>query len=179
MSRRRLLKSIQFFRNSVIILEYFIFLHEFDVTSRTLFIYLEKVVLPFSKTTYHWQKRYLVCLRTFSVPFWKACYNNFFFFFFVCSQRLVRSFYEKNIFHYVDLLVMAFRRDLRHIWSMISPRRFFFNPLSANITKWSNILKQFVGKLLTNCLSVFDHFVGFALKGLMVHVYLIHLKTFD
>ena len=41
-----------------------------------------------------------------------------------------------------------------------------FNPLSTNITKWSNTLKQFVGKLPTNCLSVFDHFVGLALKGL-------------
>ena len=40
------------------------------------------------------------------------------------------------------------------------------NPLMANITKWSNTLKQFVGKLATNCLSVFDHFVGLALKGL-------------
>ena len=33
------------------------------------------------------------------------------------------------------------------------------NPLSANLTKWSNTLKQFVGKLPTNCLNVFDHFV--------------------
>ena len=41
-----------------------------------------------------------------------------------------------------------------------------FNPLSANPTKWSNTLKQFVAKLPTNCLSVFDHFVGLALKGL-------------
>ena len=32
--------------------------------------------------------------------------------------------------------------------------------------KWSNTLKQFVGKLPTNCLSVFDHFVGLAFKGL-------------
>ena len=40
------------------------------------------------------------------------------------------------------------------------------NPLSANFTKWSNALRQFVGKFLTNCLSVFDHFVGLALKGL-------------
>ena len=39
------------------------------------------------------------------------------------------------------------------------------NPLSAKITKWSNTLKQFVAKLPTNCLSVFDHFVGLALKG--------------
>ena len=39
-------------------------------------------------------------------------------------------------------------------------------PLSANPTIWSNTLKQFVGKLPTNCLSVFDHFVKLALKGL-------------
>ena len=40
------------------------------------------------------------------------------------------------------------------------------NPLSANPTKWSNTLKQFVGRLAANCLSVFDHFVGLALKEL-------------
>ena len=40
------------------------------------------------------------------------------------------------------------------------------NPLSANPTEWSNIPKQFVGISLTNCLGVFDHFVGLALKGL-------------
>ena len=39
-------------------------------------------------------------------------------------------------------------------------------PLSASFTKWSNTLKQFVGKLPTICLGVFDHFVGLALKGL-------------
>ena len=42
----------------------------------------------------------------------------------------------------------------------------FLNPLSANLTKWANTLKQFVGNLPTNCLSVFDHFVKLALKGL-------------
>ena len=41
------------------------------------------------------------------------------------------------------------------------------NPFSANFTKWSNTLKQFVGNLPTNCLSVFDHFIGLALKGLI------------
>ena len=40
------------------------------------------------------------------------------------------------------------------------------NHLSANFTKWSNTLKKFVGKLTTNCLGVFDHFVGLAFKGL-------------
>ena len=49
-----------------------------------------------------------------------------------------------------------------------------FNPLSANPIKWSNILKQFPGNLPTNCLSVFDHFLRLALKGLrqMKHVLL-------
>ena len=42
------------------------------------------------------------------------------------------------------------------------------NPLSANPTKWSNTLKQFVGNLLMNCLRVFDHFVKLALKGLRI-----------
>ena len=40
------------------------------------------------------------------------------------------------------------------------------NPLRANPTKWLNTLKQFAGNLPTNCLSVFDHFVGLALKEL-------------
>ena len=39
------------------------------------------------------------------------------------------------------------------------------NPLSANPTKWSNTL----------CLSVFDHFVGLALKGL-THMNIYHLE---
>ena len=41
-----------------------------------------------------------------------------------------------------------------------------FNPLSANSTKWSNTLKQFVGNLPTNCLSVFDHFERLVFKEL-------------
>ena len=41
-----------------------------------------------------------------------------------------------------------------------------FNPLSAKLTKWPDTLKQFVGNLPTNSLSVFGHFVGLALKGL-------------
>ena len=45
-------------------------------------------------------------------------------------------------------------------------------PLSANFTKWSKILKQFVGKSRMNCLSVSDHFVGLAVKGLkLIFVY--------
>ena len=42
-----------------------------------------------------------------------------------------------------------------------------FNPFSANSTKWSSTLKQFVGKFQANYSSVRDHFMGLALKGLM------------
>ena len=42
------------------------------------------------------------------------------------------------------------------------------NPLSVNPEKWSNTLKQIVGNLPTICLSVFDHFMNLALKGLKV-----------
>ena len=46
-----------------------------------------------------------------------------------------------------------------------------FNLLIANPTKWSNTLKQSIGKLLTNCLSVFDHFVKLTLRGLTFPVF--------
>ena len=47
---------------------------------------------------------------------------------------------------------------------------FSINPFSANFTKWSNTLTQFVGTLPTNYVSVFDHFVRLALKGL-THIF--------
>ena len=50
-----------------------------------------------------------------------------------------------------------------------------FNPLSANPRKWPNTLKQFVGKLATNCLSVSDHFLKLALKGLIFWKFLTFL----
>ena len=40
-------------------------------------------------------------------------------------------------------------------------------PLSTNLTKCSNTLKQFIGKFPTNCFSEFDHFVGLALIELL------------
>ena len=46
----------------------------------------------------------------------------------------------------------------------------FFNPLSANSTKWPNTFKQFVGNLPANCLCVFDHFVELPLKGLTIYL---------
>ena len=63
-----------------------------------------------------------------------------------------------NMRHFSWIYTPLFLSSSDHIFS--------FNPLGTNFTKWSNTLKQFVGKLPTNCLSVFDHFVGLALKGL-------------
>ena len=61
------------------------------------------------------------------------------------------------------------KKDKKH--SMERPKHPFvkqeyLNPLNANPEKWSNTLKQIVGNLSTICLSVFDHFMYLALKGL-------------
>ena len=48
-------------------------------------------------------------------------------------------------------------RQIPVVWNGLIPAN--LNPLSDNPTKWSNTLKQFVGNLPTNCLSVFDHSV--------------------
>ena len=76
-----------------------------------------------------------------------------------------------NIIH-VKLFLGARTKAMKHY---VSPdlEKNRPNPLSTNLTKWSNTLKQFVGNLPTNCLSVFDHFVKFVLKGLNL---LVHLK---
>ena len=56
-------------------------------------------------------------------------------------------------------------RFLKHTWSFSN-----IIPLRADPTKWSNTIKQLVGKLPTNCLSVFDHSVGLVPKGLCIKV---------
>ena len=40
---------------------------------------------------------------------------------------------------------------------------------SANPTKWPNTFKQFDCNLATNCMSMFDHFVGLTLEGLTAY----------
>ena len=54
-----------------------------------------------------------------------------------------------------------------------SNRNSNLNPLIANPIKWPKTLKQFVGNLPTNCLSVFGHFVNLALKGLIKSLFVI------
>ena len=59
------------------------------------------------------------------------------------------------------------QKDLKLSFLEIFSTPNLLNFLSANPTKWPNTVKQFVGNLLTNCLSVFDHFVKLALKRLI------------
>ena len=73
------------------------------------------------------------------------------------KKSIQRSKKVARIWPYEDCSIAEFQELIFNLW---------FNALSANFTKWSNTFKQFVGKLPTNCLSVFDHFVGLALKGL-------------
>ena len=70
---------------------------------------------------------------------------------------------------------LSFYTALRKIYQNSGQRKTIFwhilrsvNPLSANPTKWSNTLKQFAGKLPTNCLLMFGHFVKLVLKVLRV-----------
>ena len=56
--------------------------------------------------------------------------------------------------------------DSALIHSTTSAGRNIIYHLSANAIKWFNTLKQFRRQQTTNCLSVFDYFVGFTLKGL-------------
>ena len=65
-----------------------------------------------------------------------------------------------------SIFIYGHRRNEQQKESDISKSIKRVNPVSANFKKWSNTLKQFVGKLPTNCLSVFGHFMGLALKGL-------------
>ena len=60
------------------------------------------------------------------------------------------------------------RKKFVHV---ITLTKYVLNPLSANPEKWSNTLKQIVGNLPTICLSVFDHFMNLALKGLRAYEY--------
>ena len=74
---------------------------------------------------------------------------------------------QQNIFSYFcrkfvkDDLQISLCHLTYHIREK-KPRDSYVNPLTANPTEWSNTLKQI--RLPTNCLSVFDHFVGLALK---------------
>ena len=72
-----------------------------------------------------------------------------------CNYLYERKHYEQSKFDFGVVLTryMSFIAFFHCI-----------NSLSPKFITWSNTLKQFAGKLPTNCLSVFDHFVGLAGK---------------
>ena len=70
------------------------------------------------------------------------------------------------VLHSFIRYVITFNRKKEFVKIKSKSQSEVLNSLSASPTKWSNTLKQFVGKLPTNCLSVFDHFLGLALKEL-------------
>ena len=82
--------------------------------------------------------------------------EDFFHFFDVCSNLKDLSSWI-SIYSKIYSSFKHFKLQYMHIE---------INPFSANFTKWSNTLKQFIGNLPTNYLSMFDDFVFLALKGL-------------
>ena len=71
----------------------------------------------------------------------------------VVSYQLAGFNLNINVMH-VTIDKCQFKKIYILNWEPSSLRPSFFNPLSANSTKWSNTLKQFVGKFPPNCLSV-------------------------
>ena len=79
-----------------------------------------------------------------------------------CPSRDIFPKFFQNLF-----IIMTIKCTIHSISSFLSLLIFlFFNPLSANPTKSSDTLKQFVGNLPRNRLSVFGHFMVLALKRL-------------
>ena len=88
-----------------------------------------------------------------------------------CSIKVITQLVQGNLFNQSNYKVLSFLTIswLRETSSYNELRQIVlisFNPFSASITKWSDILKQFVDKLVRNCFSVFNHFVGLVLKAL-------------
>ena len=82
-------------------------------------------------------------------------------------MRQSAAFYTTNVVVVYEGITKALNFDAHPLTEIIS---YVFtsqiNTLSANLTKWSNTLKQFVSNLQTNCLSVFHDFVELALRRL-------------
>ena len=88
----------------------------------------------------------------FWIPWTFPCYNILLFSYFPIFAQFILSSFISSLWS-----ISQFEKICQ--WTI-------FNPLSANPTRWSNTLKQFVGNMPTTCLNVFDHFMKLALKGL-------------
>ena len=117
-------------------------------------VVLRNVCLLFMKRG-QWKKKWIIDssrpqLHKGLIRSWKLCLN-------LCSRKILRP----SLSLVMNLDYCSCKQNLEMV---VWIEKFFFNPLSANPTKWSNTLKQFVWV----CLSVFDHFTRLALKGLNV-----------
>ena len=85
-----------------------------------------------------------------------------------CFVPNIRLLLKSCWFHCVDVYYIKFRfcETYKVVISVTRISLELLRSLSAKLTKWPNTLKQFVGNLATNCLSVFGRFMGLALKGL-------------
>ena len=78
-------------------------------------------------------------------------------------ELLPKMFLTNPVSHPEEIWGQRFQLGVWSTFLSTTKILLIYIPLSANPTKLSNTRKQFVGKLPTNCLSVFDHFV--ILKG--------------
>ena len=76
-------------------------------------------------------------------------------------MQCCKIFYALYSHKYNTLFIMSTWLDVYVCMCVV------INPLNDSPTKRSNTLKKFVNNLQTNCLSVFDHFVGLGVKALM------------
>ena len=86
------------------------------------------------------------------------------------SKYFLRDvFYNDKINNHkiIIMIISNNQQKSSEVIALLSFTIIIFNPLSASPTKWPNTHKQFVGNLPTNFLSVFDHYVRLALKGLI------------
>ena len=86
-------------------------------------------------------------------------------------HKLSQTFLEQDLLYQCNMKNAQVRPIILTVSFLLSRfvckiRNLPFGFLSAKLIKWPNTLKQFFGSLPMNCLSVFGHFVGLALKGL-------------
>ena len=98
-------------------------------------------------------------LKTVNANFSKR--SRFYLTLFICLLIYLFPYLLVCLFFCLDF-VFVFTACFNVVWIF----NYGLNPLSPNPTQWSNTLKQFVGNLPTNCLSVLDRFVKLVLKGL-------------
>ena len=122
-----------------------------SVLDPTLLCHISKFSKQSFETLLFYIYKPLSLYKTFYT--WRLWKNSF------ISTRLL-VFITLTIFVYFQDLDHSYKKNLLFTSSQINS---IHNPLSTNPTKWSN-------KLPTNCLSVFDHFMGWCLKGYNVHI---------